>query len=233
MNQWSITNGDAPKVVMHRWKEHQWGLGAHHVCLWQGGCHKHWTQGMPEGSGQTPQSSGSTCGCSGSLGGFLFWESFKCTLNMNYLPKISKVSGSTPGISGDHFTWCLRQQLWKILFAWGQFCCRPIYFNILSIYCKCRSPVENLRQSFASFWGSLIPKWQKNWKLCWKGERETWMWWNRIFWKHKSDKLFNRWAEGEFSKDSQYSLIPSLYTNLKWVKTFQLVAKASNISPII
>ena len=113
-------------------------------------------------------------------GGFLFWESFKCTLNMNYLPKISKVSGSPTGISGDHFAWCLRQQLWKILFAWGPFCWRPIYFNILST----RSPVENLRQSFASFWGSLIPKWQKNWKLCWKGERETRMWWNRIFWKH-------------------------------------------------
>jgi len=31
----------------------------------------------------------------------------------------------------------------------------------------------------------------------------------------KLKAMLKRWAEGEFSKDSQYSLIPSLYTNLK------------------
>ena len=31
----------------------------------------------------------------------------------------------------------------------------------------------------------------------------------------KLKAMLKRWAEGEFSKDSQYSLIPSLYSNLK------------------
>ena len=31
----------------------------------------------------------------------------------------------------------------------------------------------------------------------------------------KLKSMLKRWAEGEFSKDAQYSLIPSLYSNLK------------------
>ena len=43
--------------------------------------------------------------------------------------------------------------------------------------------------------------------------------------QEKMLELLKRWAEGEFSKDAKYSLIPSFYNNLKVSGCARLIFK--------